>query len=241
MTARGLCLAVVLACAAEQPDTRPAEDPPPHAAHENGTASPARFAVVTAGSGFTCALTAEGVAYCWGLNQQGQLGRGSPRRGSSAHPVAVPGGNTFTDISAGREHVCALTPEGRAYCWGHDPDGALGQGLARSLVPIPVATDLRFASVSAGDQRTCAVTREGVVYCWGRFSRPSDEPAGRGGPALVRVETPARFRSVAAGLIHACGITEDGQLYCWGSNRDGALGIDVGVGSPRWLPRSASR
>ncbi|MGH7700795.1 MAG: hypothetical protein ACREMJ_09820 [Gemmatimonadales bacterium] len=223
MTARGFCLAAVLACAAEQPDIRQAENP-------------ARFVVVTAGSAFTCALTAQGAGYCWGLNEQGQLGDGSPRRGSSAQPVAVAGRHTFTDISAGREHVCALTPPGQAYCWGHDPDGALGQGLARSLAPIPVATDLRFADVSAGDQRTCAVTGEGVVYCWGRFSRPSDEPAGRGGPEVVRVETPVRFRSVAAGLIHACGIGENGSLYCWGSNRDGALGIDVGVGSPRWVP-----
>src|SRR3954452_11990468 len=33
-------------------------------------------------------------------------------------PVAVAGGQTFTVISAGFHHACALTPAGTAQCWG---------------------------------------------------------------------------------------------------------------------------
>lgn len=45
------------------------------------------FRSVSAGRYHTCALTADGVAYCWGRNSNGQLGSGSMTR--SATPVRV--------------------------------------------------------------------------------------------------------------------------------------------------------
>ncbi len=233
--ARAWSLAVALGCAADQPGARPAESAPPDGAQESGAASQVRFASLTVGSGFTCALTAEGTAYCWGLNEQGQLGDGSRQR-RALTPVPVAGGHTFRALSAGREHACALAADGQAFCWGFSPEGALGAPEELARVPVAVATPLRFTAISAGDQRTCAVTGEGAAYCWGRFSRPSDDPAGSGGPEVVRVEAPVRFESVDAGLIHACGITEDAQLYCWGLNGGGELGIEEGVSAARWVP-----
>jgi alpha-tubulin suppressor-like RCC1 family protein len=45
------------------------------------------FASVSVGGGHTCGITAEGAAYCWGLNWGGQLGDGSTSQRSS--PVLV--------------------------------------------------------------------------------------------------------------------------------------------------------
>lgn len=45
------------------------------------------FSSVTGGANHTCGLATSGVAYCWGSNTNGQLGRGDG--GSSAVPVAV--------------------------------------------------------------------------------------------------------------------------------------------------------
>jgi len=243
MIARAWCVAALLACVANQPGARPLADRAvPAAAGVPSGSGQVRFTSVTTGSEFTCALTAEGTAYCWGSNEDGQVGDGS-RGGARLTPVPVAGRHTFRELSAGREHTCALTAEGQAFCWGYSPGGGEGVGSGAlgvrdewSRVPVPVATDLRFARISAGDQRTCAVTKEGAAYCWGRFSRPSDDPVGSGGPEVVRVETPVRFRSVEAGLTHACGITDDAQLYCWGSNRVGQLGFRLEVSSPRWVP-----
>ncbi|MBW1757247.1 MAG: hypothetical protein JRJ80_13880 [Deltaproteobacteria bacterium] len=48
-----------------------------------------RFSAINSGSlAHTCGVTVEGVAYCWGNNQWGQLGDGSDR-GNSFTPVRV--------------------------------------------------------------------------------------------------------------------------------------------------------
>ena len=52
-------------------------------------------------------------------------------------PVA--GGLRFESVSAGRDHTCGLTVEGRAYCWGAGSSGQLGTGTeADHLAPVEV-------------------------------------------------------------------------------------------------------
>jgi alpha-tubulin suppressor-like RCC1 family protein len=46
-----------------------------------------RFAYLKAGELFTCGVTSEGVAYCWGDNEYGQLGDSSGQ--PSSQPVKV--------------------------------------------------------------------------------------------------------------------------------------------------------
>jgi alpha-tubulin suppressor-like RCC1 family protein len=85
------------------------------------------FTYVAAGMFHTLALTADGAAYGWGMNQAGQLGGGS---GGAARcqseeehvacelaPVAIdmPEGVRFTAIDAGERHSVALTADGTAY------------------------------------------------------------------------------------------------------------------------------
>lgn len=48
------------------------------------------FATVSAGNQHACGLSSEGVAYCWGLNENGQLGNGQSAPGAfSLRPVPV--------------------------------------------------------------------------------------------------------------------------------------------------------
>ncbi len=67
--------------------------------------------------GHSCGLAADGHAYCWGLNEYGQLGGSQDLRAYA--PVQVRSDSLFTQLSAGWEHTCGLTTEGEIHCWDH--------------------------------------------------------------------------------------------------------------------------
>jgi alpha-tubulin suppressor-like RCC1 family protein len=102
------------------------------------------FSALSVGSGFTCALDADGRAWCWGANGSGQLG--APHTGEdcagtpcSRAPVAVTGDLRFASLSAGGAHACGIATDGRAWCWGANVAGQLGDGTtAARATPVRV-------------------------------------------------------------------------------------------------------
>src|SRR5207253_2126869 len=125
-----------------------------------------------AGFESTCGVTTSGAAYCWGVNQQGELGNGSitgPQTcvgyACSLTPVAVSGGLSFATVSPGFDTACGLPTSAAAYSSVHGP---LGDGSSTSSsTPVAVSGGLSFATVSAGDGLACGVTTTGAAYCWG--------------------------------------------------------------------------
>jgi alpha-tubulin suppressor-like RCC1 family protein len=125
---------------------------------------------ISSGYRHTCALATDGTAWCWGEGTQGQLGNGGTGNVSVPTMVTMPASVTFTDISAGAEHTCAVAAStGAVYCWGSNGSGQLGNTSASAyqLTPIQVSSTLAFTSVSAGEVLTCGITNAKAVYCWG--------------------------------------------------------------------------
>ncbi|MGH7564592.1 MAG: RCC1 domain-containing protein [Gemmatimonadota bacterium] len=187
------------------------------------------LATISAGFRHTCAVVSDGQAYCWGLNNAGQLGDGNGGT-ASAIPVPVNGELAFQSISTGGFHTCGLTVGGAAYCWGDNSSGQLGDDDfgTNSDSPVAVVGGHAFESISAGRLHTCAVTTVGAAYCWGNNSSGSLGD-GNGGidndtdiPVLV-LGVPA-FESISAGDFHTCGVATLGSAYCWGFNQEGQLG-----------------
>jgi alpha-tubulin suppressor-like RCC1 family protein len=74
----------------------------------------------------SCGVATSGDAYCWGANDNGQLGDGSIEPRST--PTLVEGGLKFETVSVGGYFSCGITVEGRMYCWGQNKFGQLGDG-----------------------------------------------------------------------------------------------------------------
>jgi alpha-tubulin suppressor-like RCC1 family protein len=103
------------------------------------------FTSVTVGFGHTCGMAAEGATYCWGANAAGQLGDGTAMERNVPVAVAPAPGEaaplSFTAISAGSVHTCALTAAGAVYCWGANSDGQLGDGTTgERRTPVAVVS-----------------------------------------------------------------------------------------------------
>jgi alpha-tubulin suppressor-like RCC1 family protein len=87
---------------------------------------------IDAASYHTCALRGAGRAWCWGGNSLGQLGVGDTTTRPQPVVVRAPNGpghlERVVDIDVGTFHTCALTADGRVWCWGTNFDGRLGDG-----------------------------------------------------------------------------------------------------------------
>ncbi|MEZ4472810.1 MAG: hypothetical protein R3F60_18895 [bacterium] len=100
---------------------------------------PDRLSAITAGQGFSCGLTTDGEARCWGLdNPQGRPGS-----------LAAPPGR-FVRIKSSPTASCAQAADGSLRCWGGDVRSPEGRYL-----------DFDVAVFNA-----CGIGEDGVVRCW---------------------------------------------------------------------------
>lgn len=206
-----------------------------------------------------CGLTADGSALCWGNNLRGQLGRGTV--GDPSHsPLPVSGGLSFSQVSVGASHVCAIATDGTTYCWGDNVYGQLGTGdHTRKLVPTVVASgDVRFAAIRASSGNSvfsfsCGATASGELHCWGANSLgqlghsaplPTCGVGSRARPCStlpMPVDTELRFQSFETGFEVVCAVSTQQRGYCWGSNEFGALGnASVAVSTSTPTPIAAT-
>lgn len=194
-------------------------------------AAPLVFRTVVAGIEWhTCGVTTTDKAYCWGINGSrdggGALGDGNDV-GLRSRPTAVLGGLSFRQVSGGDLHTCGVTTDDRAYCWGSNVDGALGNGTnAGTTRPVAVAGGLHFRVVDAGGWHTCGLTTTGRAYCWGNntFGHLGDGTDNRRN-VPVAVLGGHTFTQISASFEHTCALKASGEAWCWGSNRFGQLGI----------------
>lgn len=185
------------------------------------------------------AVDAKGALFSWGADPL-MLGRDSsldvdwsPERVEAIPPTL--------QIAASDRHVCAITTDGRLYCWGHGDDGALGLGSFRS---VAVPTEVLFpgpawpAQVAAALTHSCVRMTDGAVSCWARKNASGE--LGYGDVTGVFIPTKVTLgkgvAAVATGTGSTCVLSIDGSVSCWGDNTYGQLGLGRRDAQRHWAP-----
>ena len=177
---------------------------------------------IHAGGAHTCALSS-GAAFCWGRDQDGEIGDG--RSGIDViapSPTQIAVGTTFSAIDVGGAATCAVT-NNLLFCWG----------ILRRIgwsTPNPTLYSWNQVwgnKVSVNNEDVCALSIYGWSACfgdnqygqlgldpatWPIFQSPINNPATNSSPR-VRV-----------GAAFMCADQPTGVVMCLGDNSFGQLG-----------------
>ena len=149
---------------------------------------------ISLGNGHSCAVLDNGSVRCWGYDNYGQTGGGTPRLGA---------GKTAEAIAAGRYYTCALLTDDTVKCWGRNNYGQRGGGQTRTdrIVSGTSKNPLNSNTatlIGTGMHHACAVlTLDNALTCWGR----NDDKQAADGLSLRFIEAalPMKFGSNGTG------------------------------------------
>ena len=155
--------------------------------------------------------------------------------------IDAPAG-TYTAITAGQRHSCAIRTDATIACWSENRAGesdapagaytaiAAGGGHTCALLVdatiacwgtsasgesnAPAGT---YTAIAAGEYHSCAIRTDATTACWGGLNEygQTEAPAGA-------------FTAIIAGWRHSCAIRTDGTIACWGDNEDGQSDAPAG-------------
>jgi hypothetical protein len=98
------------------------------------------YTAIRAGSEHVCGIREDGKVLCWGYNSNGQIGDDTSGTDRLV-PTPIAGDDTYTAISAGGHHTCAIREDDKALCWGQNDYSQLGDGTTTDrYVPTLVIT-----------------------------------------------------------------------------------------------------
>jgi len=190
---------------------------------------------ITSGWLHSCAVGADGTAFCWGNNRQGEMGDGVPglldgplscsnERGDRKDGcVAKYAGKwaltEFGGLSAGKTHTCGIR------CAADTPREFLYEDGACQNGSLP-------CSFASGPPTTCV---QGELVCWGgdRFGQISGMAEALG-PELSQPGAVQDWISVCAASAHTCAVRAEGSIYCWGHNGNNRLRVPQAFQAKLW-------
>lgn len=179
-----------------------------------------------------CAVDAARHVWCWGANEEGQLGDGTTE--SRPDPALVPDLEGAAHVVVGILESCALVESGDVWCWGQDSLGQLGQGwpapspgepprIATSPLRVPGLPPVRDLALGFG--AGCAIDYNDFVYCWGDTRALDGAQTAFTSPH--RVEWLDQAREISVGLDTLCAIRRDRSVWCYGTFRGNGLNQQV--------------
>ena len=183
-----------------------------------------------------CSRMKSGDVECWGVNQNGELGRGTVNDDGSftwLSPAPVlPPARSFETLRVGGVTVCGLTKERDIWCWGSNSDSQFADGRYASgeeKLTYPAPKKLELGLAIRDYVPSCVLSVDGRVFCWGPagYGEMLGEPSVRftRDGALVMLEPkPRELEALGSdnlriwGEGHHCVQKQDLSVWCWGAN-----------------------
>ena len=186
------------------------------------------------GFGHSLVLDEQGRVWSWGWGYDGELGNGATK--NSGVPVKVDlsalGGIKVKKILAAGNSSLALDELGRAWAWGDNYYGQLGDGTTTDRsVPVAVKMDAlngaKAVDLYTANERNFILDDQGRVWAWGSNytgQLGDGSSVNRSLPVAVKFPVDVKITALHVGENHALAIDMLGRVWAWGSNVSGRLG-----------------
>ena len=195
---------------------------------------------VSAGTGHTLAVRADGTLWGWGTGNNSRLGHGgilpdgtvgSETGNRGGGPARIGTETNWVYVSTVNQSTMGLRADGTLWGWGAGGQGRLGVGTtAQQNAPAQVTypAETGWVRLSMSTQHGLAIRADGSLWAWGNNGSNRLGLGGggnRNNPVRVGPEGTV-WVHVAAGYTHNLAIRADGTLWAWGNFNYGRLGIE---------------
>ncbi|MCB9091331.1 MAG: putative Ig domain-containing protein [Halobacteriovoraceae bacterium] len=227
----------------------------------SGTADPNSFRILATGNTIEnnhCAINSNGKAYCWGENNNYQMGcptcttaEPAPKEVSFTHLVIA---NDVLHITRSTYSMCLIHSNTNQYCAGLNIFGKFGDGLyagEKRMQEIDMSahaetndfSELSGLADTSGSPkaRVSAIHTSGKLFIWG--SNGANINVSGQASYTAAMPTPTQLVDMSGFALtndfiktsnshsHVCAIHSSGRMFCWGQGTLGQLGDGLSANS----------
>ena len=191
---------------------------------------------IECGEKFNVILKEDGTVWTCGSNEWGQLGNGTTISSNIPVQVKIDSETYLTNvkkISAGYGHVIALTKDGRAYAWGLNTAGQLGQGNTSNMSYASIVKNTDgdgyledIIDIVMAHESVTAIDKNGNLYGWGvgDFYLNMGNPLSYLPKRILKLDNAV---CVTSGYDHVSIIKQNADTWIWGENIYGEQGNGI--------------
>lgn len=130
------------------------------------------------------------------------------------------------NVYAGRYHKCALTSNGKVFCWGDNSRRQIGNNAISFFNPTSteVSGPAGVSGSSVNGWHACATTNDETVPCWGDNSKAQLGSVSESTGTPLSVAGVTDVADLATEVSDSCARKRDGSVVCWGRDDNGELG-----------------
>lgn len=177
-------------------------------------------------SDHSIALKKDGTIWCWGVNNYGQLGLGTPSYTTISSPQKLNNHSNSLKIISSSDFSLIIKNDGTLWSMGENSNGQLGRTFY-STEKKQIEIDTNWLQISNKDGgHSVGLKKNGSIWSWGDNSYGQ---LGLGNTTSTKspkkIGNDSNWSIISSSHSHTLAIKKNGTLWAWGYNNNGQLGI----------------